>query len=126
MLKRVREWIQERIEAAILPHVQRCVTNAAETIDYERLALHLAGLTAFQNTLLNGVCKEVCSDDAFASRVAGEMDASEIAYHIDESDVASNVELDYSTFDIDMDAVAENIDYQQLCRALLQEMKARG
>ena len=43
-MKRLREWVRARAEAAILPVVRRCMT---EVVDSERLALQVSTLRAF-------------------------------------------------------------------------------
>jgi hypothetical protein len=121
MLKRLREWVQRRVDAAILPHVQRCVSDAAEPICYEKLALHLAGLKEFTRELRTALS----SDWDFTNQIASHLDASDIAYCIDAAAVGEAVELDYGNFDIDLDEVAEKLDYRQLCAALLHEMKGK-
>lgn len=134
MIKKLREWVQARINAAILPVVNRCVTDAAQPVDYGRLALEVSTLQAFRQELAESMAKGMRLDvtanlaakvakeldtGEIAEEVADRMTAGDVAYHMDAEDVASHVDVD-----IDLDEVAERIDYRQLCKALLAEMKA--
>lgn len=123
MLKRVRDWVQARIDAAILPVVKRCVADVAEPIDYERLAVHVTTLKEFMREVRERLEQDL-SDEDMAQRVAEHIDASDVASYMDAADVASHVEVDSS--DIDMDEVAEKINYRDLCRCLLAELKKEG
>ena len=119
-MKRLREWVRARAEAAILPMVRRCAT---EVVDYERLALHV--------TTVRGFSKEVSDalelDGEFVQRLAGEIDASDVAYHIDTDDVARAVEIETSDIasnvEVDAEDVAEHLDYRRLAEALCEQLK---
>lgn len=123
-VKRVREWVQARIDAVILPVVKRCVTEAAEPVDYQRLALEVSTLKEFRREVCTGVSADLIGDTQFAEQVAENLDARDIAYHIDAEDVASHVEVDSSDLNIDVDDVAAKINYRDLCRCLLAELKS--
>ena len=141
MLKRVRDWVQARIDAAILPAVRRCVTDTAEPVDYGRLALEVSTLQEFRRELADSVAKGMRLDVAanIARDVADEIDTGEIAdaladritaedvaYHMDAEDVAGYVEVDPDTIaekvaeDID---VSECVDYDKLAEALVSKLK---
>ena len=47
-MKRLIEWVRGRVDAVILPVVKRCVTDAAEPVDYLRLALAVGCLQEFR------------------------------------------------------------------------------
>lgn len=143
MLKRVRDWVQARFDAAVLPIVKRCVTDAAEPVDYRRLALEvgvlqefrreLAGAVAHDDDLRAAVSRQL-ADRGFdlidtadiAERVAETMDASDVAGYIDAEDVAAHVEVD--TDDIaskvaeEID-VSECVDYDKLAETLVSKLK---
>lgn len=141
MLKRVRDWVQARIDAAILPAVRRCVTDTAEPVDYGRLALEVSTLQEFRRELVDSMAKgmrldvaaniarDVCDEidtgeiaDALADRITAE----DVAYHMDAEDVAGYVEVDTHTIaekvaeDID---VSECVDYDKLAEALVSKLK---
>ena len=140
-MKRLREWVQARIDAAILPVVRRCVTDTAEPVDYGRLALEVSTLQEFRRELVESMAKgmrldvaaniarDVCDEidtgeiaDALADRISAE----DVAYHLDTEDVASYIEVDTDTIaekvaeDID---VSECVDYDKLAEALVSKLK---
>lgn len=141
MLKRVSEWVQARIDAAILPRVRECVTEMAQPIDYGKLALEVSTLQEFRRELADSMAKgmrldvaaniarDVCDEidtgeiaDALADRITAE----DVAYHMDAEDVASYIEVDTDTIaekvaeDID---VSECVDYDKLAEALVSKLK---
>lgn len=122
MFRRLREWAQARLDEVILRHVQAFAKESAEAIDYERLALHVTTLKEFMRDLKEQVAGEL-EMDGIAEKVAEHIDARDIAYHIDAEDVASHVEVDPSDMNIDVDDVAAKINYRDLCRCLLAELK---
>ena len=140
-MRRLREWAQARLDAAILPVVQRCVADAAQPIDYQRLALEVACLKEFSRELVqavsSGVRIDVLSDLAervadeidvsdVASHIAGQFDAEDVAQHMDAEDVAAYVDVD--TDDIarriaDEIDVSDCVDYDKLAEALVGKLK---
>jgi hypothetical protein len=143
MLKRVRDWVQARIDAAILPQVQRCVTDVAQPIDYTKLAAEVTSLQCFMHELsaLTASCDDLRLDVAaniardvaeeidtgeIAAVVADRISAEDVAYHMDAEDVAGYVEVDADSIaekvaeDID---VSECVDYDKLAEALVSKLK---
>lgn len=142
-MKRLREWVRERFDAAMLPLVRRCVTDVAEPVDYGRLALEVASLKEFACELSDSLSDNMVSDvarqvadrvidqidtDEIASKVGDTVDASDIAGHIDMDDVCNN--LDVSNY---LDEIAEKVaeeidvsecvDYDRLAEALVAKLK---
>lgn len=142
-MKRLREWVQARIDAAILPMVRRCVTDVAQPVDYQKVALEVACLQEFRKELAWVIAK---SDDLkaevsrqladrvvdqfdtsdLADKVAETISAEDVAYHMDAEDVAAHVDVD--TDDI-ASKVAEEIDvsdcvdYDKLAETLVSKLK---
>ncbi len=125
-MKKLREWVRARVDAVILPAVRRCVTEVAEPVDYERLALQVSTLRGFSKEVSDAL--EL--DGEFVRRLAGEIDASDVAYHIDTDDVARAVEIDTAEIagnvEVDAEDVAENLDYRRLAQALCRQFQAAG
>lgn len=147
MLKRVRDWVQARFDAAILPHVHRCVTDVAQPIDYQRLALEVGCLQSFRDDLVGlisasgdfraalslrvmaNIAQEVIDQidtDEIAARVAETMSAEDVAYHMDAEDVAGYVDVDLGDLasrvaeEID---VSDCVDYDKLAETLVSKLK---
>jgi len=138
--KRFREWVQARIDAAILPQVQRCVTDVAQPVDYQRLALEVGCLQEFRRELAaemtaqlaERVIEEIDLDD-MADKVAAsrarDIDAEDVARHMDAEDVASYVDVDTDTItekvcdEIDASSIASELDYDKLAEALVSKLK---
>lgn len=141
MLKRVREWVQARLDAAVMRHVQAFARESAEAIDYGRLALEVSTLQEFRRELVDSMAKGMRLDVAaniardvaeeidtgeIAAVVADRISAEDVAYHMDAEDVAGYVEVDADTIaekvadDID---VSECVDYDKLAEALVSKLK---
>jgi hypothetical protein len=143
MMKRVRDWVQARIDAAILPQVRRCVTDVAQPVDYQRLALEVGCLQEFRRELASVVagCDDLRAEVSrqladrvidqidtsdLSEKVAGTISAEDVAYHMDAEDVAGYVEVD--TDDIaskvaeEID-VSECVDYDRLAETLVSKLK---
>ena len=142
-MTRMREWVRARVDAVILPVVKRCVTDAAEPVDYLRLALavgclqefrrELAGELATSDDLRNSVSRQLADrvvdqiDDAdIAAKIAEGISAEDVAYHMDAEDVAGYVEVDNDDI---ASKVAEEIDvsgcvdYDRLAETLVGKLK---
>jgi hypothetical protein len=142
-MKRLRDWVQARVDAVILPVVRQCVTDAAEPVDYQRLALEVGCLQEFRRELAATVatCDDLRSavsrqladrvidqidDNDIARKVGEAISAEDVAYHMDAEDVAGYVEVD--TDDI-ASKVAEEIDvsgcvdYDRLAETLVSKLK---
>jgi hypothetical protein len=147
MLKRVRDWVQARIDAAILPQVHRCVTDVAQPIDYTKLAAEVGCLQAFRDDLVRLISSSgdfrsalgmrVMADISqelidqidlgdIADKLADGISAEDVAYHMDAEDVAGYVEVDTDSIaekvaeDID---VSECVDYDKLAETLVSKLK---
>jgi hypothetical protein len=138
--KRFREWVQARIDAAILPQVQRCVTDVAQPVDYQRLALEVGCLQEFRRELAATVTEQLAervideidlddmADKVAASR-ARDIDAEDVARHMDAEDVASYVDVDTDTIaekvceEIDASSIASELDYDKLAEVLVSKLK---
>ena len=142
-MTRMREWVRARVDAVILPVVKRCVTDAAEPVDYLRLALavgclqefrrELAGELATSDDLRNSVSRQLADrvvdqiDDAdIAAKIAEGISAEDVAYHMDAEDVAGYVEVDNDDIaakvaeEID---VSGYVDYDRLAETLVGKLK---
>ena len=142
-MKRLSKWVRGRADAVILPVVRRCVTDAAEPVDYLRLALavgclqefrrELAGELATCDDLRNAVSRQLADrvidqidDNDIARKVGETISAEDVAYHMDAEDVAGYVEVD--TDDL-ASKVAEEIDvtgcvdYDRLAETLVSKLK---
>lgn len=142
-MKRLRDWVQARVDAVILPVVKQCVTDAAEPVDYRRLALEVGCLQEFRRELASTVAKcddlrsavsrqladqviDQIDDNDIARKVGEAISAEDVAYHMDAEDVAGYVEVD--TDDI-ASKVAEEIDvsgcvdYDRLAETLVSKLK---
>jgi hypothetical protein len=142
-MKRLRDWVQARIDAAILPQVRRCVTDVAQPIDYTKLAAEVTSLQCFMHELsaLTASCDDLRAavSRQVADRVIDQIDlggiadktaemisVEDVAYHLDTEDVASYIEVDTDTIaekvaeDID---VSECVDYDKLAEALVGKLK---
>ena len=142
-MKRLIEWVRARVDAVILPVVKRCVTDAAEPVDYQRLALEvgclqefrreLAGELATCDDLRNAVSRQLADrvvdqiDDAdIAAKIADGISAEDVAYHMDAEDVAGYVEVDNDDIaakvaeEID---VSGYVDYDRLAETLVGKLK---
>jgi len=142
-MKRLRDWVQARVDAVILPVVRQCVTEVAEPVDYRRLALEVGCLQEFRRELAVTVatCDDLRSavsrqladrvidqidDNDIARKVGEAISAEDVAYHMDAEDVAGYVEVD--TDDI-ASKVAEEIDvsgcvdYDRLAETLVSKLK---
>jgi hypothetical protein len=139
--KRLREWVQARIDAAILPQVRRCVADVAQPVDHQRLALEVGCLQEFRRELAASMQSEVSETlterlvdeidlddlaDKVAARRSFDIDAEDVARHMDAEDVASYVDVDTDTIaekvaeEID---VFECVDYDRLAAALVSKLK---
>lgn len=142
-MKRLIEWVRARVDAVILPVVKRCVTDAAEPVDYQRLALVVGCLQEFRRELAgelatcddlreevsrqlaDRVIDQIDTSD-LSGRVAETISAEDVAYHMDAEDVAGYVEVD--TDDL-ASKVAEEIDvtgcvdYDRLAETLVSKLK---
>jgi hypothetical protein len=138
--KRFRDWVQARIDAAILPQVQRCVADVAQPVDYQRLALEVGCLQEFRRELAatvteqltERVIEEIDLDDMadkIADSRARDIDAEDVARHMDAEDVASYVDVDADTIaekvcdEIDASSIASELDYDKLAAALVSKLK---
>jgi hypothetical protein len=137
--KRFREWVQARIDAAILPQVQRCVADVAQPMDYQRLALEVGCLefrrelaAAMTEQLTERVIEEIDLDDMadkLAASRAIDIDAEDVARHMDAEDVASYVDVDTDTIaekvceEIDASSIASELDYDKLAEVLVSKLK---
>jgi len=142
-MKRMREWVRARVDAVILPVVKRCVTDAAEPVDYLRLALAVGCLQEFRRELAgelptcddlrNAVSRQLADrvidqidDNDIARKVGETISAEDVAYHMDAEDVAGYVEVDTDDLaskvaeEID---VAGCVDYDRLAETLVSKLK---
>jgi hypothetical protein len=121
--------------------VQRCVTDVAQPVDYQRLALEVGCLQEFRRELASSLQSEVSETlterlvdeidlddlaDKVAARRSFDIDAEDVARHMDAEDVASYVDVDTDTIaekvaeEID---VSECVDYDRLAAALVRKLK---
>jgi SAM-dependent MidA family methyltransferase len=118
-MRRLREWAQARLEAAILPVVQRCVRDAAVPIDYGRLRDDIG------ESIAERVIEQI-DKSRIAEQIADTISVEDVAYYIDAEDVAGHVDVD--TDDIaskvaeEID-VSECVDYDKLAEALVSKLK---
>ena len=118
-MKRLREWAQARLEAAILPVVQRCVNSAAVPVDYGRLRDEISEQIA--ESVVEKI--DTCS---IAERVAEGIDVTDVAYHMDAEDVAGYVDVDLddiATRVADQIDASQCVDYDKLAEALVSKLK---
>ena len=134
-MKRLREWVQARIDAVLLPVVRRCMPdqetillNAIRMIDRKDLAWHV-DTPDFRQNVAQFVKEQLEGDidlGEIAEKLGERIDASDIAYHLNAADVAAEV-------DVDLDAIAEKVageidvsscvDYDKLAEALVSKLK---
>lgn len=124
MRDRFNAWLQARLDDLILPRARQCAAEAAEPINYQKLALEMSTLQEFVRELRDRL-EQVLSDDDMAERVAQHIDAEDVAQYVDCSVVAGEIDKSdiASEFSIDADDVAEQLDYKRLAQALLREAR---
>lgn len=119
MLKRLREWAQARVDAAILPVVKRCVAESAKPVDYDRLQADVS------RQLADRVIDQI-DTGRIAEQIADTISTSDVADHIDAEDVASYVDVDLddvATRVADQIDASACVDYDKLAEALVSKLK---
>jgi hypothetical protein len=117
--RRAHKWL----DAVILPRARHCAAEAAEPVNYQKLALELSTLQEFMRELRDRL-EQVLADDDMAERVAQHIDCDDVARHVDCSEIAGEIDKSEiaAEFTIDEGDVADALDYKRLAKALLQEV----